>query len=157
VLVADFYIAVALTLRNEGGFVNNANDPGGATNMGIEQRDLPNTPIQMLSVAQAEAYYAQNYWKPFYSQISNQSLANKLFDLGVLFGVGEAVKVLQQVLSITADGVFGPATLTAVNEAPAIMVLAEYKSAMLDRANEVVGMNPKEIVFLDGWERRINS
>lgn len=155
--MADFYTAVAITLQHEGGFTDNQADPGGATNMGIEQRDLPLMPIKTLTVAQARAYYSANYWKALYSQIMDQALASKLFDLGVLFGVGEAVKVLQQVLSITADGVFGPATLTAVNEAPAIMVLAEYKSAMLDRANEVVGMNPKEIVFLDGWERRINS
>ena len=154
--MANFNQAVSLTLKNEGGFTDNPADPGGATNMGIEQRDLPDTPIRSLTVAQATAFYSDRYWKGLYGSIESQAVANKLFDLGVLFGVGTAVKTLQTVLLITQDGVFGPATLSALNAA-GDAVLPEYKAAMLDRANEIVGQNPAEAVFLDGWERRIQS
>lgn len=153
---SSFEIAIALTLKNEGGFTDNPADPGGATNMGIEQRDLPNVPIETLTQAQAVEYYSEHYWKPLYSEIGNQDTASKLFDMGVLFGVGTAVKTLQAVLQITQDGVFGPATLSALNAAGE-SILPEYKMAMLDRANEIVGQNPAEAVFLDGWERRIQS
>ena len=113
--MADFQIAVALTLKNEGGYVDNPLDPGGATNMGVEQRDLPDIPIRSLTIAQATTYYAQNYWKLYYSQIAAQLIANKIFDMGVLFGVGTAVMLLQQTLAqqvtgIADDGNFGPAT-----------------------------------------------
>src|SRR5271157_1591973 len=108
--MADFETAVLLTLRNEGGYTDNPADPGGATNMGIEQREMPNIDIKTLTVDQATAFYQETYWKPLYSQIENQSVANKLFDLGVLFGVGTAVIILQSVLGLKMDGIFGPMT-----------------------------------------------
>ena len=154
--MADFNEAVQLTLRNEGGYVNNSADPGGATNMGVEQRDLPNTPIQTLTVAQAMAFYQAGYWKPLYNQITSQIVGNKLFDLGVLFGIGEAVKILQQVVGAVPDGNFGPATLAAVN-AEGDSLLGAYQAAMIQRAENIVAMRPTESIFLAGWTRRINS
>ena len=155
--MADFQQAVALTLQHEGGYVNDPADPGGATNMGITQRDLPDTPIQNLTVAQAVAYYSNTYWKGLYSSLTSQQLANKLFDWGVLFGVGTAVKVLQGVLGIKQDGLFGPASLAAVNATDGVMLLEEYKNSMLIHASRVVAANPTLTKFLAGWVRRINS
>jgi lysozyme family protein len=154
--VADFQIAVSLTLQHEGGFSDSPNDPGGATNMGVEQRDLPNIPIRSLTVAQATAYYAQNYWKLYYSQIESQDIANKLFDLGVLFGVGTAVGMLQKTLLIPSDGVFGPATLAAVNQADSGF-LQRFKDKLYQYAQGVAFRNPQEGIFLVGWQRRIQS
>ena len=154
--MASFSIAVALTLQHEGGYVDNAVDPGGATNMGITQADMPGQDMKTLTVAQATYYYLQNYWKPFYSQISNQAIASKLFDLGVLFGVATAVKGLQQVLSLVVDGVFGPMTLAAVNAASG-SVLGDYKNVMNQHAAGIAAANPRESIFLAGWLRRINS
>ena len=155
--MADFQQAVALTLQHEGGYVNDPADPGGATNMGITQRDLPETPIQNLTVAQAVAYYSNTYWKGLYSSLTSQQLANKLFDWGVLYGVGTAVKVLQGVLGIKQDGLFGPASLAAVNATDGVMLLEEYKNSMLIHASRVVAANPTLTKFLAGWVRRINS
>jgi lysozyme family protein len=155
--VADFLQAVQITLQHEGGFVDNPADPGGATNMGVEQRDLPHIPIQTLTVAQAETYYQETYWKPLYSQITNQPLASKLFDLGVLFGVGTAVKNLQAALDLEMDGIFGPATLAATNRVVPVVLLSRFVSEMRAHANAVVGGNPKLAVFLNGWLRRISS
>jgi lysozyme family protein len=154
--MANFSIAVALTLQHEGGYVDNPADPGGATNMGITQYDMPGQDIKTLNVAQATAYYLEHYWKPFYSQISNQAIASKLFDLGVLFGVGTAVKVLQGVLSLVQDGNFGPVSLSAVNAAGSGL-LSGYKNALSQHAVNVVASNPREAMFLAGWQRRINS
>ena len=95
-------------------------------------------------------------WKPLYSQINDQSISNKLFDCGVLFGVGEAVEQLQGVLAVTIDGQFGAMTLQAVNTA-AGSLLASYKTAMLRRATAIVNANPALGLFLLGWTRRINS
>ena len=154
--MASFDIAVALTLVHEGGFEDNPADPGGATSMGIEQRDVPSIPIQTLTLAQATQYYAQSYWKPFYSQINDQPTASKLFDLGVLFGVGTAVKFLQITLGVTVDEDFGPATLQALNEAPAGF-LDRYKAAMWQHAQAIVTKTPSSLMFLTGWQRRIMS
>ena len=61
--MADFNQAVVLTLKHEGGFVDNPADPGGATNMGITQRDLPGVDIRNLSTPLAMNYYREHFWR----------------------------------------------------------------------------------------------
>jgi len=158
--MADFKQAVRLTLQHEGGFSDSPNDPGGATNMGITQADMPGQDMRALTVEQATQYYDQHYWKSLYSQIISQLVANKLFDMGVLFGVGTAVKVMQSIFDrhgVVVDGVFGPHTLDLVNTAEPTGLLAEYKKQMLVHAESVVARNPTLSVFLNGWSNRINS
>jgi len=155
--MADFNQAVALTLQHEGGYVNNPADPGGATNMGITQADMPGTPIKDLTAAQATQYYADHYWKPLYSQITSQRVANKLFDMGVLFGVGTAVKALQTALDLVVDGVFGPMTLGAANRANEMLMLDAFKSELHAHVLAIVAARPASSVFLKGWQTRIDS
>jgi Glycosyl hydrolase 108 len=47
--MARFEDAIGLTLQHEGEFVNDPADPGGATNFGIEQRDMPGVDIRSIS------------------------------------------------------------------------------------------------------------
>jgi lysozyme family protein len=155
--MADFTQAVLLTLNHEGGYVNNPNDSGGATNMGITQRDLPDIPIQALTVAQAIAYYQEHYWKPLYSQINSQAVANKLFDMGVLLGVGKAVTLLQSALNLGTDGIFGPHTLDVINAADEIQILAEYRWRLCLRFEAIATIYPQDAVFLKGWLNRVNE
>src|ERR1700675_3897552 len=98
--MADSKIAIAATLVHEGVYVDNPNDAGHATNMGVTQADMPGQDMKLLTVDQAVAYYQQNYWKPLYSQIQDQFLGSKIFDMGVLFGVGTAIKILQGIFAI---------------------------------------------------------
>jgi lysozyme family protein len=155
--MSDFKIAVELTLQHEGGWVNNPADPGGETNMGITQRDMPGQNMKELTVEQAIQYYQDNYWKPLYSQIKVQLHANKLFDMGVLFGVKEAALILQQALNITQDGAFGPVSLETLNTADPISVLQSYKTHLVNHAIGIVAKKLTERPFFAGWVRRINS
>lgn len=183
--MADWKTAIAKTLVHEGGYQNRVNDwanwRGGkammqaylashdpdlfvnliGTNYGITAQDMPNLDaagMRALTPEQATAYYAEHYWKTLYSQIDNQLLAEKLFDMGVLFGVGVAVKMLQVSLSqgITAisDGVFGPNTLAATNERGD---LNRYKAVLYNHCMNVVNNNPEEADDLSGWVTRIQS
>jgi lysozyme family protein len=158
--MSDFNIAVKLTLQHEGGYVDNPNDAGGATNMGIEQRDLPNIPIRDLTVQQAVAYYQERYWKQFYSQIASQDIANKLFDMGVLFVVGEAAYLLQRALNFPPaqwTKVFDAATLLATNDAKSADLLGAYRVHLHAHALNLANASPNDRVFLMGWLNRINS
>lgn len=156
--MADFQSAVQKTLAHEGGYVNNPNDKGGPTKYGITQADLPGVNIASITPAQAVAYYQEHYWKPLYSQINDQALAEKLFDMGVLFGVGTAVKLLQismqSEISIVTDGGFGPETLADVNQYGDI---SSYRTVLLNHCMDVVNRNPNDAQFLQGWVNRINS
>lgn len=161
--MADFGIAVALTLKNEGGYVNDPNDAGKATNMGITAADADAAglgDVRNLTVAQAEAYYRAHFWPTIYDSIESQLVASKLFDLGVLFGTGEAVILLQQCLdhfNVIVDGQFGPHTLAAVNEDSELPLLAEYKQKVFAHIQVIVLAHPEDARFEVGWEKRVMS
>lgn len=154
--MADFLEAVTITLLHEGGFVDNPKDPGGATKYGITQKDLPDKNIRDITAKDAIEYYAEHYWKPLYNQIHDQVLANKIFDMGVLFGVGTAVKALQLALGLKVDGVFGPMTLQEVNSDDPSLIHA-YQLELQKHCLAVVQANPETKEFLNGWLNRINS
>jgi lysozyme family protein len=157
--VADLNQSIALTLKNEGGFVDNPNDRGGATNMGIEQRDLPDIPIRDLTVAQAFAYYQESYVKPWMNEIESQAVADKIFDMAVLLGIQTAVRLLQRALGFSTDdqdGNYGAITARAVNE-DGDNVLAPYKTMLAAHMQWIVQKNPSQQVFLAGWLRRVES
>jgi lysozyme family protein len=155
--MSDFRTSVLKTLIHEGGYVNNPNDSGGATNFGITQKDLPGQDMQLLTEDQAVDYYSKNYWKTLYSQVDSQAIVDKIFDMGVLFGVGTAVGILQLSLGITHDGVFGPGTLAAVNQADETSLLLGYKTNLVTHAFNIAVANPQDRVFVIGWTNRINS
>ena len=180
--MADFRTAVNITLRpdHEGGFQNEVNDwanwDGGrpvmeqylqtqdasllvhlrGTKYGITAQDMPGVDIKNLTPDQAIAYYQEHYWKPLYSQIQSQLVANKLFDMGVLFGVGEAVKLLQLATHIESDGIFGEESLAAINSVNETSLLSAYKTLLVSYTLRIALNNPTERGNVVGWGRRIN-
>lgn len=158
--MADFNLAVQKTLVHEGGYVNNPHDKGGPTKYGITQADMPGVDMKSITTDQAVTYYTANYWKSLYSQINSQSLAEKLFDMGVLFGVKTAVRLLQitmqNEISIVSDGVFGEETLADVNQESEDL-LARYRTTLIQHVVNIVNHNPEDGVFVNGWVNRINS
>ena len=169
--MSDFRTAFLITIDNahEGGFQKMPNDSGNwtggvigvgelkGTKYGISAREYPDLDIENLTVDQAIQIYQEGYWKQNYSSISDQFVANKLFDMGVLFGVGSVVKILQTVLKIAVDGVFGPGSLEAVNSVEPVSLLAAYKTGLINHALGVVAANPGDRPFFADWVRRINS
>ena len=167
--MSDFKVSILKTLTHEGGFQKNQNDHANwssgvigqgtliGTKYGITALDMPGADIEHLTEDQAVAYYSERYWKPLYSQITSQPLADKLFDSGVLFGVGTAVGVLQLTLDITVDHVFGPNTLAAINQTEETSLLSHYKGNLVTHAFNIVTANPAERIFIKGWVDRVNS
>lgn len=150
--------AIEIVLEHEGGFVDNPNDKGGATNMGIEQHDLPDVPIKDLTKNQAVSYYAQNFWKPWMAEIDSQDICNKIFDFCVVLGISTAVRLLQRALGFPPpmqDGEFGPHTLAATNTYDT--VLASYKRVLAAHFNWIVQTDSTQKPFLQGWLNRVNS
>jgi lysozyme family protein len=158
--MADFRTALQKTLIHEGGYVNNPHDRGGPTKYGITQADMPERNIADITTDDAAGYYLDRYWKPLYSQIVDQLVAEKLFDMGVLFGVKTAVKLLQftmqHKINVVSDGVFGEETLADINGETAD-VLARYRTTLIQHVVNIVNVNPGDNVFIHGWINRINS
>lgn len=157
--MADFKFAVPLTLQHEGGYVNNPADKGGPTKYGITQKDMPGVDIESLTEQQAIQYYAEHYWKLNYFNINDQNIANKLFDMGVLFGVGEAAYLLQRALEMPLmTKVIDQATLLRINEyASPDVLLSKYKFHLIAHAKNLAAFDTTQEQFLNGWINRINS
>lgn len=158
--MANFKLAVPLTLQHEGGYVNNPADKGGPTKYGITQKDMPGVDIESLTEQQAIQYYTEHYWKPNYTNICDQNIANKLFDMGVLFGVGEAAYLLQRALEFVPlrwTKIIDQWTLDQINTSQSDKLLFEYKLHLAAHAKNLAAFDTTQQIFLDGWLNRINS
>jgi lysozyme family protein len=177
--MADFNTTVQKTLVHEGGYVNNSHDAGGETYKGISRvhhpewagwaiiddyKHGPNFPRILETDARLQQLvvkvYVDGYWKNLYSQIDSQPLAEKLFDMGVLLGVGTAVKMLQismtHEIGLVSDGVFGENTLAAINQSQDAL-LPGYRATLIQHCINIVNVRPENGVFVNGWIARINS
>ncbi len=129
--VAD--IAREIVAR-EGGFVNDPDDPGGATKFGVTidtmrrlGLDLTGdglvsvADVRALSRAQAEDIFIDHYYRrPGISRLP-EVLQPSVFDMYVNAG-GNAVKILQRLLrqmgqGVDVDGAIGPQTVAAAKAA----------------------------------------
>lgn len=121
--VAAGYPAISeFTFQYEGGYVNDPDDPGGCTNMGITigtlraWRDDPSVnceDVKALTKFEAQMIYAANYWSPVWGNKLPIGLNAQVYDWGVNSGPSRSVKYLQQMVDSPADGVMGPNTLKA--------------------------------------------
>lgn len=162
--MADFQKALPYILKNEGGYVNNPNDHGGATNLGITQRTLnqfrgrrPDYPadVKDLTEDQAGAIYRELYWNPIKGdQIDDQLVATKVFDMAVNFGPIKASKMLQSSVNAMADGVIGPKTLGLVNINAPQDVLNKLVDQCVSRYTYLASHDQSQVVFLNGWLKR---
>ncbi|MCE8506998.1 N-acetylmuramidase [Ruegeria pomeroyi] len=126
-------IALEIVAR-EGGFVNDPDDPGGATNFGVTIHTMRRlgldvtgdgtvdvADVRALSREQAvEIFLTHYYARPRIGEMP-EAVQASLFDMYVNAG-GNAVKILQQLLrdmgyEVAVDGAIGPQTLRAARDA----------------------------------------
>ncbi|WP_134497668.1 glycoside hydrolase family 108 protein [Microvirga pakistanensis] len=156
---ASFAKALAFVLRHEGGFSDHPRDPGGATNYGITRETLSRArgqpvsvdDVRHLDIDEASAIYRRFYWDAVRADELPPGLDLALFDLAVNSGPGRAVRLLQQVLGIEADGLIGPITLEAVRNTDPVEAIRRLTRARLDFLSRLVTWP----VFGRGWRRRV--
>ena len=126
----------AQIVAREGGYVNDPDDPGGATNYGVTIGTMKSlgldlnkdgrvdaTDVRMLTRAQAQQIFVEHYFRrPRLSDLPPAVQAS-VFDMYVNAGTN-AVKILQRLVArmgfpATADGVIGPQTVAAAHDAAA--------------------------------------
>ena len=153
--MADFSIALAYLLPDEGGASNNAADTGGKTLWGLEASELPEFGynIATLTVAQASDVYQKKYW--LWGGVNSQQVASKLFDLGVNVYPPHVVQWCQKATGATVDGVLGPNTLAAINAANSDDLLQSIVQQAIDYYFAIVASRPSQATFLHGWMRRV--
>lgn len=159
-------------LESEGGFQQDSSDSGNfvngtliGTNKGITANALaefrgvdPTTitvdDIKGVTDEEAKEIYAQNYYlKPKINELP-QDIQDTVMDMYVNSG-RNAVKILQRLAGVEADGVIGPATIKAVQEAN--ITRNQYADARIDYYTKVAENNPSQNKFLQGWINRANK
>lgn len=150
-------------IAHEGGFSNQPNDHGGATNFGITSRDLgiwrglgrPATlaEVQKLSIEDARKIYRQRYLPPF-AAIASPEIRAQLVDIGVLQGTTTALRMLQTVLGVPVDGIVGDRTRAALAMTPWRTVNDLLVAHRCKALVTIVDHDASQNVFLHGWIRR---
>lgn len=144
-------------IEREGGYVNDPRDPGGETKYGISRRFLtrvgyPNEDIRGMSVDRAKWFYTEFFIKPNrLDEFSDPRLANLVLDW--LVNGGPAIKALQRLLRVEADGVVGPETLRAANSLPPIALDALCTQYLYDRMFYFAALTKHP--FIKGWLARL--
>lgn len=148
----NFEKAFTLLMGSEGRYSNNPHDPGGETMWGVTKRaalrwgyagrmvDLPRETAKQIAKAE--------YWNPHNCDALPLALAFQVFDTA--YNGGEAVKWLQECLSVGADGNVGPQTIAAAQAADPWRVVALFNAKRL-----VYLASLKQAVFADGRMVRI--
>ncbi|MGL5433992.1 MAG: glycosyl hydrolase 108 family protein, partial [Lachnospiraceae bacterium] len=158
--------ALIFTLKNEGGYTNHPADRGGPTNKGITLKrleeylgrdDVTEEEVKNMSFETINIIYKKNYWDVLnLDQVLDQSIATALFDMGVLFGPGTALKLCQSVLGINQTARMNSETLEAINNTTDDKFIPLFADKIIDRFNQIATQNPSQKVFLKGWTNRAN-
>lgn len=99
-----FKKALQFVLKWEGGYVNNPNDKGGATNKGITQNtynnwlkkhNKPFKDVKNISNLEVEEIYYNNYWLAAGCNKMTSKLAVLVFDTAVNMGISRAKQFLK--------------------------------------------------------------
>ncbi|KEQ19185.1 glycoside hydrolase family 108 protein [Endozoicomonas numazuensis] len=150
---AAFEIAITFVLGEEGGYVDDPKDRGGATSFGISQRAYPDLDIKSLTVEQAKAIYYQDYWQPCQCDLLPAAVACVVFDTAVNMGKGAAIRFLQQSLNVTVDGILGPVTLRTAHLETPLSYISNYLSRRAKRYHRIA-QDESQNRFIRGWFKR---
>ncbi len=163
-----FNEALEVTLKHEGGYVNDPDDRGGETNMGITvavARAAGYTgKMKTLPLKIAAEIYKKQYWdKLNLDTIARRSpeLAKYLFDAGVNCGTGRAAEWLQRALNLfgaqlNVDSSIGPKTLQAfvgITSSDAALLYHMVRAERLVHYMNLAQL-PSQQKFIRGWLNR---
>lgn len=91
----SFESAIKIILAEEGGYVNDPDDPGGETKYGISARAYPGVDIKNLTLNQAIEIYRTDYWNRILK--FDPALSLIALDCAVNQGVSFSNKVLAEI------------------------------------------------------------
>lgn len=173
---AIFDVAIRRVLEHEGHFVDDPQDPGGATKYGISLRyakeigldvdgdgDTDIDDIRKLPLDRAVQVYRTNWWDKYGYSVFGLTVGGRVFDFAVNMGATPAHKCLQRALraatgeNLVDDGQLGPKTRDAFRLASAEQIRAALRSEAAGHYRMLAAVRPQFQKFLRGWLVRAYS
>ena len=156
----NYESALAHVLKSEGLWSDNPQDPGGATMKGItlstyrEWKRNPHISKEELRVIPDEEVYnlyKELYWNKVQGDYLPAGVDYAVFDSAVNMGVGRAAKLIQEAVGVTADGVLGPASVSAIQKTDPKELIEKF-SALKESFYRSLKTFP---TFGKGWLNRV--
>lgn len=150
-------------LRWEGGFVNDPNDKGGATNKGVtiatfrHYYGASSTVAHLKNITDEQwlHIFKAGYWDRWRADdIDNQAIANIVVDWVWASG-SYGITQVQKILGTSPDGIVGNKTITLLNARPADALFHQIRAARIAFVETIAKRNPSQRKFLQGWKNRI--
>ncbi len=156
----NFQEALNRLLRDEGGYTNHPDDPGGPTNWGITladarlywKSDADAPDVKAMPETVARKIYREHYWKVLRCDELSAGVDYTVFDYGVNSGVRRAGKVLRRILALpdqtsaVTDDVIAKATITDAEKL--VAAICTERLAFLKNLKTFP-------TFGRGWTRRV--
>lgn len=179
--MANFLQSVTYMLQNEGGFVDDPLDSGGATNMGItiqslyafrvqiaKKEDKENVPmptkddIKNLSTSEAMELYYEMYYRPLRLMfVHHNNIATAIMDMSVNMGRGQAVTIVHRALirmlydtGTDGGGRLDDVAIESLNKCDPSNFIDTFEVFVMQFYNGLVSKRPKDAKFLHGWSQR---
>ena len=163
--MADKNKLIPIIKRWEGGYSDNPNDRGGATNSGVTLavyqsvygKNKTKNDLKKMTNEQWNYIFTKLYWNKWKADdIKNQSIANILVDWVWMSGLG-TIKKIQSLFGLTADGIVGNKTILYINSHDQEEVFNKIWNRRKSFYESIVKNNPSQKVFIKGWMNRLNT
>lgn len=156
----NFTSSLDRVLKHEGGYSNDAGDPGGATMWGITHIDYDayrklkgENPqdVRKMTITERDEIYKKKYWTGGRCDDLPSGVDYCVFDGAVNSGVSQSAKWLQRALGVTVDGHIGDQTLLAAQQAEP----SDLIRSMCDQRRKFLQSLKTFSRFGKGWMTRV--
>ena len=151
------------------GFANDPDDLGGATMCGVtlatfaeycRRKGYPRPTIVRLKAIKYKEWLEilkTMFWDKWKAdQINNESIALILVDW--VWGSGKyGITIPQKAIGVTADGIVGPKTITAVNAKDPKQLFDLIRKERLAYIERICRSRPTNLKYKRGWLNRLND
>jgi lysozyme family protein len=160
-----FPLFIDRLLSHEGGYTNDARDPGNwtggrvgvgqlkGTKFGIAANTYPNLDIKNLTRDQAIAIYRRDFWAAAKCDKLAPVVAFQLLDGAVNSGIAQATRWLQRAVKVADDGMIGAMTLAAIRATDGNDIAYRFNADRIEFMTRLKNWK----VHGAGWMRRIAS
>ncbi|MCF2443662.1 N-acetylmuramidase [Dyadobacter sp. CY345] len=157
-----FEQAIDHVTDKEGGFTKDPDDSGNWTSgvigkgilKGTKKRisagSYPDLDIEKLTDAEIYTIYRRDFWNAVKAEYLPPQIRLHVLDFAVNAGQQTARVLLQKIVELKQDGIFGPATLNAASKTTPW----QYAQGRIDHYNAVVIKYPVKRKYFYGWMKR---